>query len=106
MICLFQYIFLMEKKKFVHKVVYENSIGRKRKFSLFMHNFVHKLHVLFPLEKYIEIDKSSYSYNKSVMYSDNLYRFYPRIFEILRIIMTHYKTTKHSSWPGIDLNYN
>ena len=60
----------------------------------------------FPLEKYIEIDKSSYSYNKSVMHSDNLYRFYPRIFEIIRIIMTHYKTSKHSSWPGIDLNYN
>ena len=27
------------------------------------------------------------------MHSDNLYRFYPRIFELLRIIMTHYKTT-------------
>ena len=29
---------------------------------------------------------------------------YPRIFEILKIFMTHYKTTEHSSWPGIDPN--
>ena len=38
------------------------------------------------------------------MHSGNLKRFFPRIFEILKIFMTHFKNTERSSWPGVDPN--
>ena len=52
------------------KVVLENLIFPFTVDRDFIHNFVYKL--LFSIRENVEIDKSSYSYDISVMHSDNL----------------------------------
>ena len=52
----------------------------------------------------VTIDKSSYFYDKSVIHNGKLLEILSKEFRNFQDFINRYKTTEHSSWPGIDPN--